>query len=197
MSTTYAHLTNGDVANLLANHRLVQVHPRQQRYANDPCPTGDGLISLAKERLIEVVGEVIQPPVPQTIEVRTVFTMEQGLAAVAGIGTLPELVESYAVAAIGIDEVGVTDQLAEALATMQSRIVDAVVATLPKEEPVVLLTSEEEAAKYAAITNVDDLALHLAGDDEVVLQAVTDLLARLTAPAQAVEEEPAPDAEQQ
>jgi hypothetical protein len=222
MSTTYPHLTNGDVANLLADHRLLQVHPRAQRYANDPCPAGDGLIALAKERLIAVavVREPFDQPEPQAIEVRKVFTQEQGLVALASIGTLPELVEGYAVAAIGTDESGVTDYLAEALVAMQQRITAAVAATIepvrievqgPKElveVPAAGPTDAELVERYNSINSLEALEAELSAQHgEEVLLALVGMTDRIRAsiiasqePAEKVAEaqaEPAPAADQQ
>jgi len=207
MSTTYAHLTNGDVANLLANHRLVQVHACQQRYANDPFPTGDGLISLAKDRLIAVVGEVVQPPVPQAIEVRKVLSTHEGLVALASIGSLPELVEGYAVAAIGTDESGVTDELAEALLSMQQRITAAVTATIEPikvEVPVAGSTDAELVERYNSINSLESLEAELSAQHgEEVLLALVGMTDRIRASIIAAQEpagevaEPTPDAEQQ
>lgn len=216
MSITYPHLTNGDVANLLADHRLQQVHPRAQRYANDPCPTGDGLIALTKERLIAVAGEAVQPPEPQTIEVRKVFTPEQGLVAIAALSTLPDLVEGYAVAAIGTDESGVTDEMAEALIALQERVTAAVAATIEPvkvevpgpevrvEVPAAGPTDAELVERYNSVNSLEALEAELSAQHgEDVLLALVGMTDRIRASVIAAQEpaekvaEPTPDAEQQ
>lgn len=217
MSTTYAHLNNGDVANLLANHRLVQVHPIAQRYANDPFPTGDGLIAEIKERLNSAPGDLAgpvaeEPPVVQRM------TPEAALNNVTTITDLDTLTDHYSALLIEAAPLADGNELAGALGDLKSRVLTAVAATIepvrvevpgPKETievPAAGPTDAELVERYNGINSLEALEAELsAGRGEDVLLALVGMTDRIRAsivaaqaPAEKVaepepEQEPAAD----
>lgn len=217
MSTNYPHLTNGDVANLLSDHRLTQVHPRSQRYANDPCPAGDGLIALVKERLIAVVDKVVAHEAPEVVR----MTPEAAMNNVATVTDLDTLTAHYADLLIEAAPLAAGNELSGALGDLKSRVLTAVAATIPPVEKIVEVagpevrvevpaagpTDADLVARYNGINSFEQLEEVLsAGHGEEVLLALVGMADRIRAsvaaaqaPVEKAVEEPAPEqaAEQQ
>lgn len=199
MSTTYPHLTNGDVANLLADHRLLQVNPRPQRYANDPCPAGDGLIALAKERLIAVgdkpaVGVTEDQPVTQRM------TPEAALNNVTSIDTLEELADHYTALLVEAAPLATGTEYTAAVSDMKGRVVSALATSLePIEVPAPGQSDEELVAMYNSINSVEMLEAELSanrGEDVLLaLVAMTDRLRASIAASKEPAEQVSPEME--
>jgi len=210
MSTNYPHLTNGDVANLLSDHRLTQVHPRSQRYANDPCPTGDGLIALAKERLIAVADKPGAEAAPEAAR----MTPEAAMNNVATVTDLDTLTAHFADLLIEAAPLAAGNELSSALGDLKSRVLTAVAATIEPVEKEVRVevpaagpTDADLVARYDGINSLEQLEEVLsAGHGEEVLLALVGMADRIRAsviaaqaPVEKTAEEPAPEqaAEQQ
>jgi len=200
MSSTYPHLTNGDVANLLADHRLTQVYPRPQRYANDPCPSGDGLVSLIKERLIAATGKPVVEAAPEAAR----MTPEAAMNNVSTVTDLDTLTNHFADLLTEAAPLAAGNELADALGEMKSRVLTAVASTIEPVEkrvevevPAAGPTDEELAAGFNAVSTFEQLEeLLSAGRGESLLLAVVAMTDRLRAsvtPAKEVAEEPAPE----
>lgn len=206
MSNTYPHLNNGDVANLLANHRLVQVHPIAQRYANDPFPTGDGLIAEIKERLNSAPGDLATPPAEEQPAPER-MTRDAALNNVTSILDLEALVGHYTELLVTEAPQAADDnEVRSAIGDMSSRVQTAVAAGIEPERietPAAGQSDAELVTLYNSIKSLEELEAALSAEHgEEVLLAIVGMTDRIRAsviaampPAEKVAE-PAPEQEQ-
>lgn len=206
MSNTYPHLNNGDVANLLANHRLVQVNPIEQRYANDPFPTGDGLIAEIKDRLNSAPGDLGGLPSENEPTVQR-MTPEAALNNVTSISDLDTLTDHYSALLIEAAPLVEGNELADAIGDLKSRVLTKAAEGLEPvriETPAKGQSDAELVTLYNDIKSLEDLEAALSAEHgEEVLLAIVGMTDRIRAsviaalpPAEKVAEEPAPEQEQ-
>jgi hypothetical protein len=187
----FQHLNNGEVATLLKNHRLVQVHQRGQRFAEIKVPLGDDLIKLASERLIAVV----QPAGPAAEPVES-YTLEEAQGLFAAVHTLDDLAD-VVVRVLLVDSPSLDTELLNALvAEAKGRVTDAIVATVQPDPALELApTAADLVRDFDGITSLDELHTYLArGKEDEVGASLAGLLDRIKAsvqpaPAPAVVEE--------
>jgi hypothetical protein len=174
----YEHLSNSDVAEHLAGHRLVQEGQRQKRFEGVALPFGEKLIKLVRERLTALTGD--QPAEP---EQPVLAPLEQTLATVSAIGTLDDLVNAYVTLLAATADLGTDEQVDTALAEMKDRVHAAVAATIEPvqvEVPGPAPTDEQLIEQFSAINNLADLETELAGSNgETVVAAVTAMTGRV------------------
>lgn len=185
----FEHLSNGDVSNILKNHRVVQVHQAGQRYAGVRLPMGDKLVELACLRLVSA-------PAPQVVEApaiaEAVLTAEEATGAFTVINTIDDLTGAF-VQGVLRHAPGVTEEyLAEAADQMKGRAIDAILATVQPDPALVLeATAEDLVRDFDSILSLEELHTYLArGKEDEVGESLTALLGRIKVLAQ-----PAPVAE--
>lgn len=190
----FEHLSNGDVSNILKNHRVVQVHQAGQRYAGVRLPMGDNLVELACRRLVSA-------PAPEVVEVpaiaEAVLTAEEATSVFTTINTIDDLSGVF-VQGVLRHAPGVTEEyLAEAAGQMKDRAIAAIVATVqPDPDLISAPTAEDLVAAFDSITTLEELHTYLArGKEDEVGESLTALLGRIKVAAQpapeTTEEEPA------
>jgi hypothetical protein len=215
----FEHLTNGDVAEHLAGHRLVQEGQRQKRFENVRLPFGTRLIELVRARLIEVaVASITPPPAPAAPDL---LTNDEALAEVAAINTLQDLSDTLkgllgrAAPAIDVETLraAIADAQARALAAIEPVKVEVpgpeVRVEVPGPERVVEVpaagpTDADLVAKFDGISSLEQLEEVLSAEHgESVLMSLVGMADRLRASVVAsqapVEKvaEPAPEVAQE
>lgn len=187
ISKDYEHLTNGDVAEHLASHRLVQEGQRQKRFENIRLPFGKQLTDLVRERLIAVAAERTAPAAPEPVLV----TLEEALAQVSAITSLDQLIGAYATLLTGqATDVAGADEFTAALGELKTRTTltgATVQVEVPGPERIVEVpakgpTDEELVARYNSINSLESLEATLSAEHgEDVLMALVEMTDRVRA----------------
>jgi hypothetical protein len=176
LSEKYAHLTNSEVAQLLANQRFVAVGQRERRFENILIPFGDQLNELARFRLTAQAT----PTVPTPIEV-PLMTVEAVLSQIAGLETLDDLAKAYMTLLIEQSPQSADNtDVVSAISDMKSRALSVIELDF-KPEPVTPAPTEEElVARYEAITDLNTLESVLSiGESDLVQSSVTEMALRV------------------
>jgi hypothetical protein len=176
ISKEYEHLTNSDVARLMAGHRLVQVGQRERRFENMTIPHGVKLNELVQERLKRrktVVTEDSEP-VPT-------MTGEAALAQVNGVNSLEDLLARYQeLLAEKAPQADKNTDVKRALTDMKSRILTGVDADREDSGTRTILTDDEKVAQYNAINSLDALQAELSAEQSgPVRDSIDQMVGRL------------------
>jgi len=180
----FQHLSNGDVADVLASHRLVQTHPRGSRYNGIRLPDTTGLLKLASRRLRDTyaTSEVAERPAGPAVQQGV--TVAELITDIDSIETLRALYPLYTVSVTPVYE-NEEDEAAvqSAIARLDARLVNDVLVNHATADFVAAQTT----AQYPSVDTFDQLAALLPPGDPEVFAAMLERVKASLAPVPAVD----------